>query len=477
MKRFGWQVILAMIVAAGSAAGNELGIPAQPLEVAEWVHGEPVKIEPGKVYVVEFWATWCPPCLRSIPHLNELQEKYADDLVIIGMASSERVNTTAEAVAGIERFFEENPERRAQYRIAVDKERATSNSYMNLFGQTGIPCAFVIDRERRIVWVGNPLRGLDEVVAKVIAGEFKPAQRGDAAPALQVQRWLKGDGVELSAGKGEHFYLVDFWHPWREQDDRRLKLLSHWQQSYRDKGLVVVGVLAGEDEFVDEVMDALGGVMDYAVAQDHDGRTQAAYCDAYAVTDVPHTFIVDRQGRVIWHGDVRSRDFERAFRGVIEGDFDVAAGDRIIERNIRLNRQRQEAFQKGTAYVEAVMQDELPGMAVQHAEDFLKLAKDDPEQLTSLADYLMNSPNVKHRDKEFILKLTEAAVAADAKDTRVLVAHAAALAINERYDEAAQWLRKGMDTSLDRELVAELARTLQQYEELTQPAAPASTAD
>src|SRR5690606_34274883 len=48
--------------------------------------GEPVeRFEPGQVYVMEFWATWCRPCIDGFPHLTELQEEHGDDVRIIGV--------------------------------------------------------------------------------------------------------------------------------------------------------------------------------------------------------------------------------------------------------------------------------------------------------------------------------------------------------------------------------------------------------
>ena len=68
---------------------NSSGEPAAALAVAHWVKGEPVDVSSG-VHVVEFWATWCPPCLTSIPHLTELQEKFKDRGVnIIGVSDEE----------------------------------------------------------------------------------------------------------------------------------------------------------------------------------------------------------------------------------------------------------------------------------------------------------------------------------------------------------------------------------------------------
>jgi thiol-disulfide isomerase/thioredoxin len=58
-----------------------------PLKVAKWIKGKPVqRFEPGKVYVVEFWATWCGPCRRSIPHLTELAKKFKGKVTFIGVS-------------------------------------------------------------------------------------------------------------------------------------------------------------------------------------------------------------------------------------------------------------------------------------------------------------------------------------------------------------------------------------------------------
>ena len=65
----------------------KVGDPAPPLKVAAWLNGEEIKsFAPGKVYVLDFWATWCGPCIMMMPHLAELGREYKDKgLVVVGL--------------------------------------------------------------------------------------------------------------------------------------------------------------------------------------------------------------------------------------------------------------------------------------------------------------------------------------------------------------------------------------------------------
>ena len=78
-------LVLTVISLPGKlAVGKELdiGSKAPTLDIEHWIHDgngffKPVKeFTDGNVYVIEFWATWCGPCIMSMPHLAELQNKY-----------------------------------------------------------------------------------------------------------------------------------------------------------------------------------------------------------------------------------------------------------------------------------------------------------------------------------------------------------------------------------------------------------------
>jgi len=146
-----------------------IGDAAPPLKVTKWLQGAEVKaFAPGKVYVIEFWATWCAPCIRAMPHLNELQKEFKDKgLVIVGLTSKDE-NNTAEKVAS---FVEKNG-KRFDYIFAYCDDRATDAAYMEASGQDGIPCSFVIGKDGKIAYIGHPMQ-LDDVLPKVLEGTWK----------------------------------------------------------------------------------------------------------------------------------------------------------------------------------------------------------------------------------------------------------------------------------------------------------------
>ncbi len=151
--------------AAPPVVPTKLGDAAYPLTGLTWVKGEPAAITPGKVYVVEFWATWCPPCLTSIPHLTELQKKYADQGVVFVGVSNEKLPTVKPFVTRMGGKMD--------YNVAIDTTGAVVDGYMTAFQQGGIPTAFVVDAKGKVIWFGHPMADLDKVVGQVLAGTYK----------------------------------------------------------------------------------------------------------------------------------------------------------------------------------------------------------------------------------------------------------------------------------------------------------------
>lgn len=150
------------------AAGLRCGDAAPPLKVSEWVKGDAVGaggggFEKGRVYVVEFWATWCGPCIAAMPHLSELAQKHAKDVTVIGLTTLDPNQDAAK----VRTFVTSKPDR-MRYAVAIDESSETFTAYMRAAGRNGIPCSFVIDREGRVAFIGMPDQ-LDAVVDAVVA--------------------------------------------------------------------------------------------------------------------------------------------------------------------------------------------------------------------------------------------------------------------------------------------------------------------
>ena len=171
--------VAAAIVTPTFAA--ELGQPAAPLKISEWIKGKPVDLAAAKgkqVLVVEFWATWCGPCRTSIPHLTEMQKKFKD-VVFIGVSDEES--------ATVKKFVTKMGDQ-MDYTVAIDDKRQTSKGYMEAFDQNGIPHSFIVDLEGRVVWQGHPMAGLDEALAEVVAGKFDLNKAKKRAGAEDLMR-------------------------------------------------------------------------------------------------------------------------------------------------------------------------------------------------------------------------------------------------------------------------------------------------
>ncbi len=126
-------------------AKNDLrGKAAPALTVKSWVKGS-LPNTTGKVVLIDFWATWCGPCRRLIPELNQFKEKFGDDLVIIGI-SDEPEDELKEFVKSTE----------IKYPIATDPDKTMKKA----IGIKGIPHVLVISPDNIVRWQGFP--GMDE---------------------------------------------------------------------------------------------------------------------------------------------------------------------------------------------------------------------------------------------------------------------------------------------------------------------------
>jgi thiol-disulfide isomerase/thioredoxin len=174
----------AVVLAVSPAqAALKVGDPAPKLQVSRWVQGGPVDSFQGdKVYIVEFWATWCGPCIQAIPHINALYEKHKDKgLVVIGQNVWER---KPEDVPG----FVSRMSGKMTYPVALDDTSGGGDGFMaanwlKAAGQNGIPCAFVINKKGEVAYIGHPMKLDDALIGRLLD---EPSTKPAAAPAASA---------------------------------------------------------------------------------------------------------------------------------------------------------------------------------------------------------------------------------------------------------------------------------------------------
>jgi thiol-disulfide isomerase/thioredoxin len=167
-----------------TAVSLKVGDSAPALKVSKWLQGQEVKsFEPGKVYVVEFWATWCGPCIAFMPHLAELQTQYkSEGVTIIGFTARDPNNPEKQVAAFVKK---RGP--KLKYTFAYDDNRTTYDAWMQAAGRTGIPCTFVVDKTGRIAYVGHPMY-LGVVLPKVVAGNANGQAISDEVARIEADR-------------------------------------------------------------------------------------------------------------------------------------------------------------------------------------------------------------------------------------------------------------------------------------------------
>jgi len=149
-----------------------VGEPAPPLTVDQIVAGAEGAGAPpdwaaleGKVVVLEFWATWCAPCIAALPHLNELAEAFEDRGVVF-------LSVTNEPDSVVEEFL---PEHTFPGMVGVDPDASMAEAY----GVTAIPRTFVVGADGVLLGTTHPQRLTPELLEGALRGEAF----GDQFPA------------------------------------------------------------------------------------------------------------------------------------------------------------------------------------------------------------------------------------------------------------------------------------------------------
>jgi len=391
-------LLLNLALVSGYAA--ELGDAAPPLQIADWIKGDTVdlaEVKGKKVVVVEFWATWCGPCRTSIPHLTELQKKFQERGVVF-------VGVSDETAAQVKPFVNEMGDK-MDYTVAVDRGRKTFAAYMEAFGEGGIPHAFVVDLEGRIVWHGHPMSGLDRVLDRIAAKTFD----------LSTER----KRVEAQRKLQEYFEMV-----LRGDDDAAL------EKTERE--------LATLDK-------QLGGIDPSAPLDLLSLRNSARF----------QSLMRDYQRALLsGKGEAELAKIEQRAAPLAPKEFKFA--------DFKAHFQMQRLFQD---YYRAATGKGTEANLAELAKKFDTIPPVNAEMLNEMAWTLLTDERIRTRDLALAMKFAQAAYdACKGQESDIVDTYARALFENGKVAEAVRHQKKAIELCNDREKMPDLEASLKRYE-------------
>ncbi|MCZ6837521.1 MAG: TlpA disulfide reductase family protein [Planctomycetota bacterium] len=335
------------------------GKPAPEITTSFWYEDEyDLEQLKGKVVVVDFWATWCGPCVRALPKNVKMAKKYKDeDFVLLGIHDVKR------GWDRIEQFATKN---RINYPLARD-----DGSSARRWGVSFWPTYAVIDREGIVRAIGLTPDSIERVVKRVIEGgpvdpdrsnppqeEVKgpevtidttkektsnsgnsraaqgpgsanpnsqpgiklwPILEGneksrqrltslmelDTPPPLSTSDWMNSETLKLDELQGK-VIVLDFWATWCPPCIRGVPKMNELYAQHKDEGLVIIGLCHPRG------IDRMGTIVEesgitYPVCQDLDGKTRASYL----VNGFPDYYLIDRSGK-LRYADLANKTLEAA---------------------------------------------------------------------------------------------------------------------------------------------------------------------
>ena len=194
-----------------------------------WLQGTPVKEwEKDKVYIFEFWATWCGPCLAAMPHMEQLHQAFKDNpgMQIIGVNVMDRKSPEA-----LKEFLKNRPSP-LTYTMAVDVDgKRTREKWLAPMDVNGIPHAFAV-KNGKLIWRGHPVKLSEEIMQAMLKPDFSaaslPSENSDAG-AREWKRYREvskklGEVVRKEGKQGAMAFLKQIQDSREFQQDQMIQL-------------------------------------------------------------------------------------------------------------------------------------------------------------------------------------------------------------------------------------------------------------
>ncbi len=313
------------------------GKDAPALEVGEWI-GEEFKSEDlkGKIVIIDFWATWCGPCIAAMPHNTELAKKYAEQGVkLIGVCVSGDPEQMPKIVN----------DNGAKYPNAFAKGQQIEKDWPIQW----YPTYAVVDRQGVVRAIGLNPNSIEDVLETLLEEDASATgkvriksswKEGDeekrarlkeleaqaaSPPALTVENWINSEAIKLEELKGK-VVVLDFWATWAGPSIRKIAFHNELVEKYGKDGFVLIGISAtyGGEAMADIVKEH--GIK-YPVCVDVDNKTNTAY----GPNGFPDYYVIDKAGK-LRIADCSNETIEEAIKALLAEKLEDAEAKAEVEQ-------------------------------------------------------------------------------------------------------------------------------------------------
>jgi peroxiredoxin len=278
---------------------------------------------------------------------------------------------------------------------------------------------------------------------------------GDPAPELSVTQWIKGGPVDLAAGKGKNIYVLDFWATWSESCRLAMPHVNALQKKYKDRGVIFVGLTDESPSNVKPFVQKMGNQMDYAIGIDEQEKVFKAYATPFDQNRIPYAFIIDKEGRLVWHGDPMG-SLDKALEELLSGKF-----------NLNQAKQHDRITKMQLQYVELASAPARREQALELGHSIITELGRNAGGLNSFAWRILTDRRVKHRDTALALKAARLAQEfGGSKDAAMLDTYARALFESGQKQAAIEQQKAAIALAKEEGLRIEYEGTLKKYRRL-----------
>jgi len=276
---------------------------------------------------------------------------------------------------------------------------------------------------------------------------------GDKAPTVSPTEWIKGDLKELNFGDGKTIYVIDVWGSYCKPCKESIAHLTKLQKKYKNQNVVVVGLSDEDAETVKKYVAQMGKKMEYNIAIDGNHQMFDSYLKPFNVKLIPHTFIINQHGCIIWHGHPMDK-LEGVIEELITHNFDIQRGRKMVRVRQLIFKYLQQAYQN--------KQNESRNIGIKIFQEFAN----EPEMLNEFAWVIITDKKIKTPDYQLAFFISKTAyIRSHGKDPIITDTYSNTLFLLGEIKQAIKLQKQAIKLIKDNDILrTELQKNLEKFQ-------------